>query len=114
MAAVVRAHKTGSRGDSEFPATVVRPRFQPGDVNRAIAIVRQKNVWARQACAIEIEVGRRYRTVRPPRIPCVSTAKNAITLRRRTHARDSFRQIQIIKMTVSKPTNEATKRWPCS
>ena len=38
-------------------------------------MVKQKNVCAKQACVIEMDVGNRYFTVRPPRIPWVMTAK---------------------------------------
>src|SRR4051794_16431243 len=114
MAPVVAAHSVCNGTLSACDLIRGRPRFQLGEVNRAIEIVRQKNVCARHAWSVEIGAGRRRMTVRPPRRPCRITVPNAATLSHRTHARGSFSHVQIARITVRKPTNDATRRWLCS
>ena len=77
-------------------------------------MVRQKNVWARQAWATETGVGRRNFTVRPPRIPCATTAASAPQANQRMPRRRSTRAVQTARTRVMKPTALATMRWPCS
>ena len=73
-----RAPSSSSPGDEAGRRRPVRsPRFQPSDVKSAMATVRQKKISARPACAVEIAVGRKKRTVSPPRSPCRMTAPSA-------------------------------------
>ncbi len=117
------APTTSCRKTSETVATAARPtRFDPagaaslqrGEVTTARATVSPKNVCARHACATEIGVGRRNRTVRPPRIPCATTAARATQPSRRTEARGSRRASHAARTTVASPTAEATRRCVCS
>src|SRR5207249_8764431 len=90
------------------------PRFHWGEVNTVIAMIRQKNACARHACSVEIGAGKRNRTVMPPNTPLRITALSAAALSYRNEARFSLSQVQTVRMTVSRPTNDATIRWLCS
>jgi len=90
------------------------PSVQPREVKREIAIVRQKKICARPACAVDTAVGRNHRTVMPPSSPCRQTALSAANPRMRIHRRGSARQSQRASMMVRNPTPLAISRWPCS
>src|SRR5512143_4236370 len=74
----------------------------------------EKNDCATTACATERGAGRRKSTVRPPRTPWMTTDITAATPRYLTHARRSTLQSQTERITVSSPTNAATRRCVCS
>ena len=74
----------------------------------------QKKVWARQAWATEMAVGRRKITVSPPSTPWATTAASAAQASARTPRRGSARAVHAARTSVSRPTALATMRWPCS
>src|SRR5216117_624724 len=111
-AAVVIAQRAGRGIDLLEPAVlwaIGNPCFHCGEVNSAIEITRQKKVCARQACAMETEVGSRSITVRPPKTPCATTVPSAATASQRTPFLFSVSQVQQARITVRNPTNDATR-----
>src|SRR5215467_2876734 len=87
---------------------------QPGAVQTANVMTRHRNACARQACVTDTTRGNRNKTVMPPRVPWSNTASTAPRASQRTQRRDSHWVSSTISTTVSKPTNAATRRCPCS
>ena len=87
--------------DRVDPGTV-----QPRDVKSAMAIVRQKKICARPACAVETGVGRKYSTVIPPRRPCTHTAASAVNPSTRIH-----RAVQPSRSRARGRSSAIPRRW---
>src|SRR5499433_4378028 len=87
---------------------------QPGAVQTAKVMTRHRNACARQACVTDTARGNRNKTVMPPSVPWSNTASTAPRASQRTQRRDSHWVSSTISATVSKPTNAATRRCPCS
>src|SRR5215475_8632665 len=83
---------------------------QDGEVNSAMATVVQKKISASPACALEIVVGRKKRTVRPPSTPWRITDPSAATPSHFIQRRDSAIHSQAARMIVRKPTVLAISR----
>src|ERR1700733_8788357 len=73
-------------------------------------ISEQKNICAKEACAVETAQGRRTMTVMPPSTACAITVHNAKYPNVRTHARDSVRHSHTASTTVSVATIPAITR----
>src|SRR5215475_11474224 len=87
---------------------------QPGAVQTAKVMTRHRNACARQVCVTDTTRGNRNKTVMPPSVPWSNTASTAPRASQRTQRRDSQWVSSTISATVSKPTNAATRRCPCS
>src|SRR5207247_10182712 len=76
------------------------PCLQSGEVNRVKLTIRQKKACARQAWLTEMIVGKKKRTVMPPKIPCMMTTPSARKPRIRPDLRDSPRHTHHTSITV--------------